>query len=313
MGILGQLRDSGLACTSAHEVPARAVPGRSQIRTGHTCLVQSPPELRRSTFTIPKMDCPSEERLIRLSLSGAPAVRDLSFDLERRRLVAVHTGPAEDILNVLGTLNLGASLAASDVMDDSGLRPARNEDASERRVLVWLLAINAVMFFGELVVGWIAQSTGLVADSLDMFADAAVYGVALYAVGRAVDTKVRAARLAGVLQLALAIGLLVEVARRFAQGSDPQSALMIGTSLVALAANVACLVLVAKQRDRGAHMKASYIFSANDVIANAGVIVAGALVWWTGSRVPDLVIGAVIGAVIGGVVLVGARRILALR
>lgn len=264
--------------------------------------------LRRSTFEIPKMDCPSEERLIRMSIGDTAVVKELAFDLQGHRLAAVHTGAAEEILHLLAPLDMGARLAASEVLEQH-VAAEPHGDAAETRVLVWLLAINAFMFLVEIVVGWIAQSTGLIADSLDMFADAAVYGVALYAVGRAAATKVKAARLAGWLQLALAIGLLVEVGRRFVSGSEPRSMLMIAISLVALAANVACLVMVAKQRDRGAHMKASYIFSANDVIANAGVIVAGALVWWTGSRLPDLVIGAAIGVV----VLVGARRILALR
>lgn len=92
-------------------------------------------------------------------------------------------------------------------------------------------------------------------------------------------------------------------------GSEPASTLMMGFGLLALVANVACLVLISKSKDDGAHMKASYIFSANDVIANAGVILAGGLVAWTGSRLPDLVIGLVIGLV----VLNGSRRILQLR
>jgi Co/Zn/Cd efflux system component len=56
-------------------------------------------------------------------------------------------------------------------------------------------------------------------------------------------------------------------------------------------------------------MKASWIFSANDVIANLGLIVAGLLVALTGSRYPDLVIGFLIGLI----VLNGARRILQLK
>jgi Co/Zn/Cd efflux system component len=56
-------------------------------------------------------------------------------------------------------------------------------------------------------------------------------------------------------------------------------------------------------------MKASYIFSANDVIANAGVILAGFLVWVTGTNYPDLVIGVIVALF----VLNGARRILRLR
>jgi Co/Zn/Cd efflux system component len=125
-----------------------------------------------------------------------------------------------------------------------------------------LLAINGIMFFIELALGLFAESTGLIADSLDMFADAAVYGLALYAVGRAAAMKAQAAHLAGWLQLLLAVGALSEVVRRFFFGSDPESGLMMGVGLVALIANVTCLILISKKRDRGAHMTASYIFSA---------------------------------------------------
>jgi Co/Zn/Cd efflux system component len=120
---------------------------------------------------------------------------------------------------------------------------------------------------------------------------------------------VRTAHVAGWLQAALALGALVEVVRRFVSGSDPEPPLMMAVAAVALVANVACLWLVSRHREGGAHMRASVIFSANDVIANAGVIFAGLLVAVTGSRYPDLVVGAVIAAV----VLLGARRFLRLR
>lgn len=179
---------------------------------------------------------------------------------------------------------------------------------AEAKTLRLLLGINAVMFFVELIAGWLAESAGLIADSLDMFADAAVYGLALYAVGRDARHQAGAARLSGWLQLALALGVLAEVVRRALFGSDPEPPPMMAIATLALAANVACLALLARHRDGGAHMKASWIFSTNDVLANLGVIAAGALVAWTGSNLPDLIIGAVIGLV----VLNGARRILKL-
>lgn len=104
------------------------------------------------------------------------------------------------------------------------------------------------MFVFELIVGLIAQSTGLIADSLDMFADAAVYGLALYAVGRAAALKMKAAHIAGWLQVVLALGALLEVVRRAVVGSEPASMLMMSIGLVALIANVTCLVLIAKKR-----------------------------------------------------------------
>lgn len=263
-----------------------------------------------STFAVPKMDCPSEENLIRLALQDVGTVSELQFDLSQRQLRVFHAGPAAPILARLARLELGAQLLESTAGPArSATEPDAAGDAAEAKTLRLLLAINGIMFVIELIWGWIAQSTGLVADSLDMFADAAVYGLALYAVGRAARLKTRAAHVAGWLQLILALGALGEVIRRTVLGSDPESTLMIGVGAVALVANVSCLLLIAKKRDRGAHMKASYIFSANDVLANLGVIVAGTLVHWTGSPYPDLIIGTAIGLI----VMNGARRILQLK
>jgi len=267
-----------------------------------------PDELKRSVFSVPKMDCPSEENLIRMALQDLSGVA-LTFDIAGRQLTAVHAGPVSAVMERLTPLGLGVTLIAT----AAAARPDRiaieRGNAAETRTLRAVLGINATMFVLELGLGLVAQSTGLVADSLDMFADAAVYGLALYAVGRAAAMKVSAARFAGWLQILLALGALFEVGRRLLFGSEPVSNLMMSVGLVALAANVTCLLLVSRQRDRGAHMRASYIFSANDVLANLGVIVAGALVAWTGSAYPDLVIGTIIAAI----VLNGARRILALR
>lgn len=179
-------------------------------------------------------------------------------------------------------------------------------NAAERNVLITLLVINGVMFVVEFALGWLGQSTALIADSLDMLADASVYAVSLYAVGRASHIKQRAANLSGWLQISLAGLVLLDVLRRTVIGSDPQSYWMIGVALIALVANTTCLWLLRKHRDGEAHMRAAWIFSANDVIANAGVIIAGVLVTVTNSRWPDLLIGAIVAAV----VLRGGLRIL---
>jgi Co/Zn/Cd efflux system component len=251
------------------------------------------------------MDCPSEERLVRMALEGGAGVALLRFDLLNRRLVVTHDGPAEAILADLLPLNLGARIGESqDTVPAAG--SPETGDSDEATTLRLLLAINATMFVVEIAAGWLAQSAGLIADSLDMFADAAVYGVSLYAVGKAASVKSAAARMSGYLQLLLALGALFEVARRFVVGSEPESAVMMSIALLALAANASCMALIAKHRLGGVHMRASWIFSTNDVIANVGVIVAGALVAWTGSAFPDLVIGTAIALV----VLSGAVRIL---
>lgn len=183
-------------------------------------------------------------------------------------------------------------------------------DKLERRALWMLLGINATMFVGEAVAGWLGQSTGLLADSLDMLADAAVYGIALYAVGRSSGLKITAATASGLLQIALGLGVLFEVARRYLHGSEPVSALMIGVGVIAFIANLTCLAILAKHRTGGVHMRASWIFSTNDVIANIGVVVSGGLVFLLGSRLPDLIIGGLISALVirGGVRILREAR-----
>ena len=173
---------------------------------------------------------------------------------------------------------------------------AQNEQ--EQRTLWVVLWINALMFVFELLLGLWAHSTGLIADSLDMLADASVYGIGLYAIGRRVVWQVRAARVAGLVEVVLAILVLLEVARKWLYGSEPVGGLMMAVGLVALCANYYCLTRIAQHKQGGVHMRASYIFSKNDVIANAGVILAGLLVWATGSRYPDLVIGLAIALLV---------------
>ena len=180
----------------------------------------------------------------------------------------------------------------------------------ERRTLRMLLWINAAMFILEGATGWLADSTGLIADSLDMLADAGVYGIALYAVGRSPLVQFRAGAASGYLQVGLGVGVLSDVVRRSVYGSDPESLVMMVVGAIALAANVTCLLLLAKHRDGGIHMRASWIFSTNDVIANVSVIVSGLLVALLGSRFPDLVIGLAISLLVirGGIRILREAR-----
>lgn len=110
----------------------------------------------------------------------------------------------------------------------------------------------------------------------------------------------------GILQISLGLGVLFEVVRRTLYGSDPISLLMMTVGSVALVANIACLTLIAKHRDGEAHMRASWIFSKNDVIANIGVIGSGVLVMSIGSRLRDLIVGSIVALIVvrGGVRIV---------
>ena len=233
-------------------------------------------------------------------------MRRLDADLAARAVNVYHDGPAEDILRRLQPLNFGAEVVESAPVDEELAEMLPPDSQAEKRTLRIALAINAAMFLAESIGGYLADSSALLADSLDMFADAAVYAIALYGASQALSGQRKAARLSGWLQLTLAGGALFEVTRRAVVGSEPESGLMMGVATVALAANATCMWLLARHRGGGAHMKASWIFTTNDVIANLGVIIGGVLVRVTASAVPDLVVGAVIAFV----VLTGAIRIL---
>jgi cation diffusion facilitator family transporter len=168
----------------------------------------------------------------------------------------------------------------------------------EGRVLKILLGINAFMFIAEITLGILSESTALIADSLDMLADATVYGIALYAVGRSPLVKIRAAHISGVFQVLLGVLVFADVVRRLIYGSEPESLLMIFVGMVALVANVTCLILISKYKEGEVHMRASWIFSKNDVIANLGIIVSGGFVYLLDSRFPDLIIGMIISIVV---------------
>ena len=172
------------------------------------------------------------------------------------------------------------------------------KNTEQKHVLYWLLGINALMFFVEITVGLYANSTALIADSMDMLADAIVYGIALYAVSRTLKHKANAALISGYFQLTLGLLIIFDIVRRIVGEGEPHSWFMIGFGFVALIANVICLVLIRKHNNGEVHMRASWIFSANDVIANMGVIAAGVLVMLLDSRWPDIVFGSVIATLI---------------
>lgn len=261
----------------------------------------------RTEFRVPKMDCSAEEQLIRMKLEYLGTVKRLQFDLPARRLEVFHSGTAQEILNEINQLNLGAIQVAHEESTFSG---SQTEAGSAEKVpLIAALTINACFFLAELVAGILAYSLGLIADSLDMLADAIVYGMALAAVGGSATKKLGIAKLTGYFQGFLACAGLVEVLRRAVVGEGaPDYRTMIILSCLALVGNAATLFILNRTKGLGVHMKAAWICTSVDVQVNALVIGAGVVVYLTGSRYPDLVAGGLIFLLVAN----GARKILAL-
>ena len=260
--------------------------------------------MNKTIFKIEKMDCPSEESLIRIKLDGISEIKNLDFDIPNRQLTVFHSGQIESIWKSIQELNLGGKIISTEQTSKTGF----SEKTNQSKLLWTVLAINFAFFLIEITTGLISRSMGLVADSLDMLADSFVYGLSLFAVGGTLSRKKRIAKFAGYFQIILAIFGFVEVLRRFfGVEALPDFTTMIVVSIFALIANSICLYLLQKSKSKEeAHMKASMIFTSNDIIINLGVIVAGLLVNWLNSNKPDLIIGTIVFIL----VIQGARRIL---
>ncbi len=263
--------------------------------------------MKKTTFKISKMDCPSEEQMIRMKLADLSNINSMDFDISKRQLTVFHTDNYEGIFQRLDSLKFDTSVIESVSIDHNSTKT--DNTALERKLLWQVLVINFFFFALEFTTGFISNSMGLVADSLDMLADSIVYGLALFAVGGTITRKKNIAKSAGYFQLILALFGFIEVIRRFV-GLEPVPAFhtMIIISILALIGNGLCLYLLQKSKSKEAHMQASMIFTSIDVIVNIGVIVAGGLVYLTNSKYPDLIIGTIVFFIVGK----GAFKILKL-
>ncbi|KPU95654.1 cation transporter [Variovorax paradoxus] len=188
--------------------------------------------------------------------------------------------------------------------DDLDRLDASNE--ADRKILRAVLLINLGQSAAGIGFGMWAASTALMGAGLDNLADASVYAVSLYAVGRAPMVKVRAARLSGFLLIGLAALLLLDVLRRFAGGEAPVGPAMMAMAALNAALNLVCLRLLRRHRGEDVNFQASAIFTNNDSIVNGAIVLSGVLVMWLGSNIPDLVLGVIVA----GIAANGGREIL---
>lgn len=263
---------------------------------------------RTTVVRLAAMDCAAEEHLVRMHLADRPDVHGVTVDLDARTVTVIHHGSTELLLAWLHELDLGSSLV-SDQETPTSSGGSTDDPRPQRTALTLALVINAGFFVAELTAGLISGSMGLVADSLDMLADASVYALSLIAVGQAVTRQKRLAAASGYVQLGLALIGLVEVIRRVINGEPPPDVpTMIVVSGLALLANIVVLTVLRQARGEAAHLQAAWIFTSNDIKVNVLVIVAALLVAATSSAAPDLVVGTLIFVIVAN----GARRILRL-
>jgi hypothetical protein len=199
---------------------------------------------------------------------------------------------AKEVCSTAGTVHFGDDCCSS--KENELVALAQNEGI--KRVLQIVLLINLVMFVAEFTAGVIANSTALMADSIDMLGDASVYIVSLYALSRGPRWKAGAALMKGGIILVFGLWIAVEVVLKMLYGVTPMAGMMGIFGAIALAANVSCLLLLWRYRTVDVNMSSTFECSRNDIIANVGVLLAAAGVWWTRAAWPDILVGSIVAA-----------------
>lgn len=167
---------------------------------------------------------------------------------------------------------------------------------NQRRILIWVLIINATMFVVEASAGWLAESSALLADSLDMLGDSLVYGFSLFVLNRGSQWLARSALLKGGIMALFGLFVLGEVAHKLIWPVIPMAETIGIIGTLALLANLVCLLLLWRHRSDDINMHSVWLCSRNDIIANSGVLLAAVGVAITQQGWPDIVVGLIIAS-----------------
>ncbi len=168
----------------------------------------------------------------------------------------------------------------------------------KQRVVLWIvLLINLVMFGVEFWAGLQAASLSLTGDSLDMLGDALVYGSSLYVLGMGTKAQARSALFKGGIMFLTAIAVFARATYQLFTATVPEVSVMSAIGVLALIANLVCLALLTRHRNDNINMSSVWICSRNDIIANTSVLIAAALVAWSGTFWPDFAVGMMLTGV----------------
>lgn len=179
-----------------------------------------------------------------------------------------------------------------------------------RKSLLIVLGIHVVMFFGVLAAGMIANSSALLADSLDFIGDAANYGLTFYVMSRSVMLRAAAAMLKAVTMLSFGIPMLVYTLSKYSAGTVPDAEIMNASGLISIAAHMICVYFLFKFRKGDSNLLSVWICTVNDVISNVLIVIGAYLVYTTNSIIPDIIVATIIVTIaICGACIIFARAL----
>lgn len=259
-------------------------------------------EAATARYRVTGMDCPSCAVKIEKAARGVAGVEDvkvstasqimtLRVDDEAARLPEVERA-VTGIGYHLNRLDVSQAVSGDD--DDELPKDLSHITPAYKRALWIVVLLNAGYGVIEMVGGFMSGSQALKADALDFLGDGLITFLGLLAIGWSLVWRARSALIQGLFLGALGLGVLVSTAYRVLVLHQPEAELMGLFGLVALAVNIAAAVVLIPHRTGDSNVRAVWLFSRNDALGNAAVVVAAGLVWWTGTPWPDLVVACII-------------------
>lgn len=251
-----------------------------------------------ANYRVAGMDCPSCVKKIEDGARQVSGVARAEVSLSGQSMAVTVESDAQLPAMERAITELGYRLQRVEAGDDNddALRDLSHVTPAYRRALWIVVVLNAGYGVAELIGGFLARSQAVKADALDFLGDGLISFLGLVALSWAPRLRARAALLQGFFLAALGFGVLGATVYRIFVQQAPEAPLMGALGLVALVINVAAVLVLLPHRGGDANMRAVWLFSRNDALGNAAVVVAAGLVAWTGSAWPDLIVAFVVAS-----------------
>jgi len=260
------------------------------------------PETAR--YYVTGMDCASCAAKIESTAGKIAGVKDVRVSIASQIMTLQVDDPAARLPEVeQAVTGLGYQLARLEPKGETAAAGGDEDDLPKdlshitpayRRALWIVVLLNVGYGLVEIVAGFIGDSQALKADALDFLGDGSITFMGLLAIGWSLVWRARSALVQGIFLGALGFGVIANTIYRVVVLNQPEAEIMGLFGAIALVVNLAAAFVLIPHRTGDANVRAVWLFSRNDAIGNAAVVIAAGLVAWTGTRWPDLVVAVVI-------------------
>lgn len=180
-------------------------------------------------------------------------------------------------------------------------------NSQNEKVLWAAFALTTTFLIAESVAGFMLNSLALLSDAAHMFTDSAALGIALAAVRVAKKPadqfrtfgyhrfEILAATFNALLLFGVAIYILYEAWQRFRSPLEVQSMGMMSVAVLGLIINFISIRLLSDGKDSSLNLKGAYLEVWSDLVGSIGVIVGGAIIYFTGWAWVDTIVAVGIG------------------